>query len=106
MKFIYDDGGRASAGYRGDAGDCVTGAIAIATATDKPYQEVYDALNALGTKERTGKRKRGTSSARTGVHKLPPENILNLLAGRLRPPWLSAAAAKFTSVRTNYQATA
>lgn len=65
MKFHYDDGGRAEAGYRGKTGDCVTRAIAIATG--KPYQEVYDDLNALGRRERTGKRKRPSSSARTGV---------------------------------------
>lgn len=40
--FIYNDGGRASAGYKGEAGDCVVRAIAIATET--PYQEVYDDL--------------------------------------------------------------
>jgi len=42
MKFIYNDGGRAAAGYKGSAGDCVTRAIAIATG--KPYQEVYEQL--------------------------------------------------------------
>jgi hypothetical protein len=42
---------------------------AIAIATGKPYQEVYDAPNALGSRERVGKRKRNKSSARTGVYK-------------------------------------
>lgn len=42
MSFQYDDGGRAVAGYKGRAGDCVTRAIAIATG--KPYPEVYEAL--------------------------------------------------------------
>ena len=45
MDWHYSDGGRATAGYKGDAGDCVTRAIAIAT--EIPYQEVYDGLNAL-----------------------------------------------------------
>lgn len=40
--FIEDDGGRADAGFRGDAGDCVTRAIAIATGL--PYRVVYDDL--------------------------------------------------------------
>lgn len=40
--FQYNDGGRADAGYKGDANDCVTRAISIATNT--PYQEVYDIL--------------------------------------------------------------
>jgi hypothetical protein len=42
MKFVYNDGGRAAAGYKGNAGDCACRAIAIATG--KPYQEVYNAL--------------------------------------------------------------
>lgn len=42
MKFVYNDGGRAAAGYKGNAGDCVVRSIAIATG--KPYQEVYDEL--------------------------------------------------------------
>lgn len=67
MKFIFNDGGRVAAGYKGTTGDCVCRAIAIAT--EKSYQEVYDALNALGKTERTSKRKRGKSSARVGVYK-------------------------------------
>lgn len=50
--FVENDGGRADAGYRGDAGDCVVRAIAIAEA--RPYREVYDevhaALHASGKK--------------------------------------------------------
>lgn len=67
MKFIANDGGRAAAGFKGKAGDCAVRAIAIATG--RPYQEVYDAINMLGATERTGRRKRGTSNARTGVYK-------------------------------------
>jgi hypothetical protein len=40
--FVVDDGGRAAAGYRGEAGDCAARAIAIATGLS--YREVYDAL--------------------------------------------------------------
>jgi len=40
--FIYNDGGRKAAGFKGKTGDCVTRAIAIAT--KKPYREVYDAM--------------------------------------------------------------
>ena len=43
MRWIYDDGGRAAAGFVGDAGDCVTRAIAIATGMD--YRAVYDDLS-------------------------------------------------------------
>ena len=75
--WIYDDGGRAAAGFRGQTGDCVTRAIAIATGL--PYREVYDAINATATGERTGKRKRGKSSARTGVYKQTKRRYLEAL---------------------------
>jgi hypothetical protein len=63
MDFVYNDGGRAAAGYKGRAGDCVVRAIAIAA--QKPYREVYDAVNALAVGERA-RRGRG-SSTRSGV---------------------------------------
>jgi hypothetical protein len=63
MEFVYSDGGRELAGLKGNAGDCVTRAIAIAT--QKPYQEVYDAINGLSKVERPTKGKK--SSSRTGV---------------------------------------
>ena len=74
MKFIYDDGGRADAGFKGSTGDCVVRAIAIATSHD--YQTVYDAINYLASSERKGKRKRGISSARTGVYRRTYEKYL------------------------------
>jgi hypothetical protein len=67
MRFVKDDGGREAAGFKGKTGDCVTRAITIATG--RPYREVYDAINELASGERRGRRKRGTSSARTGVYK-------------------------------------
>lgn len=67
MKFKYNDGGREAAGFKGHPGDCVCRAIAIAT--EKPYREVYDALNLLAKNERRGKRKKGISSARNGVYR-------------------------------------
>ena len=67
MEWVFDDGGRAEAGFKGTTGDCVCRAIAIAT--QKPYKEVYDLINEYGKKERTSKRKRGKSSARNGVYK-------------------------------------
>lgn len=73
MRWIRDDGGRADAGFKGTANDCVCRAIAIATG--KPYREVYDELNWLGKSERTGLKRTGNkwngrrSSARTGVYK-------------------------------------
>jgi len=66
MEYCYSDGGRSDAGYRGEAGDCATRSVAIATG--KPYKEVYDGINRLAKREGTAKRKRGKSSARTGVY--------------------------------------
>jgi hypothetical protein len=42
MRHVFDDGGRAEAGFRGSTGDCVTRSIAIATGLG--YREVYDEL--------------------------------------------------------------
>jgi hypothetical protein len=40
--FVYDDGGRREAGYKGEARDCVVRAIAIASGL--PYRRVYTDL--------------------------------------------------------------
>lgn len=40
--WVYDDGGRAAAGFKGKTGDC--GVRAVAIATGQNYQTVYDAL--------------------------------------------------------------
>ncbi len=54
MEFLWDDGGRAASGFVGQAGDCVTRAISIATGL--AYRDIYDVLG-----ERVSK------SARDGV---------------------------------------
>jgi hypothetical protein len=77
MQWVKDDGGRVAAGYRGTAGDCVVRAVAIATGL--PYQTVYDMANELGRGERISKRKRGRSSARTGVHKVTIRRMMQSL---------------------------
>lgn len=41
-KYIFNDGGRAKAGFKGKTGDCVTRAIAIASG--KPYKEIYNVM--------------------------------------------------------------
>lgn len=79
MPFIFNDGGRNSAGYTGFAGDCAVRALAIAT--QKPYQEVYDLINSFARRERTGKRKRGVSSARNGVYKQTFHKVACKLGG-------------------------
>jgi hypothetical protein len=66
---VYNDGGRADAGFEGKAGDCVARAVAIATG--KPYAEVYEALAHINSRERitrrTGKTA-GKRSARGGIY--------------------------------------
>lgn len=73
MPVVITDGGRRAAGYRGDTGDCVTRAIAIATAFS--YAEAYAIVNATAQLERprNGRRR---SSARTGVHKRTTRRVM------------------------------
>jgi hypothetical protein len=69
MKIVINDGGREAAGFKGGAGDCVCRAIAIATG--RPYQEVYDRLAEGNATQRKGKRRRRNSRAegtRTAAH--------------------------------------
>lgn len=74
MKWHRNDGGREAAGYRGEANDCVTRAIAIAT--ERPYQEIYDRINELAKHERPrGQKKR--SNARTGAHRVTYQRLLD-----------------------------
>lgn len=86
MKFVYDDGGRAKAGYQGSAGDCVVRSIAIATGL--PYQKVYDDLNELckpHNDKRKKKGKKGMSSAREGVARPIYEKYLLNLGWKWQP---------------------
>lgn len=77
MRYVFNDGGRAAAGFKGLTGDCVCRSIAIATGM--PYTEVYADLNLLATKERRTKRQRGKSSARSGVRKSTSRRYLTQL---------------------------
>lgn len=60
--YMYNDGGRAVAGYKGQAGDCVARAIAIASG--RPYAEIYARLAEGTGLQRMGKN--GKRSASTG----------------------------------------
>ena len=67
MNFEFNDGSRAAAGYKGNAGDCVCRAIAIAA--DLPYQEVYDRLAEGNASQRKSKRTvKQARSARNGIY--------------------------------------
>lgn len=88
--YVYNDGGRAEAGFKGTTGDCVTRSIAIAT--EKPYQEVYDALHQLAKQYAKEKRDRvaksilkSGASPRNGVHR----EIYQLYMESLGWEWVS-----------------
>lgn len=81
IKWVFNDGGRAAAGYKGTTGDCVTRAIAIAT--ELPYQEVYNAINLVAAKERPQRGRR--SNARTGVFKPTARAFIKSLGWRWVP---------------------
>lgn len=83
MQWIYDDGGRAAAGFHGTARDCVCRAIAIATG--QPYQEVYSELNRRGKTEPIGRRKQGKSNARSGIYTYTERNYLASLGWKWMP---------------------
>lgn len=79
---IYHDGGRAEAGFKGTADDCVVRAIAIVA--ELPYRDVYDGINEAARHERPkalGKR----SSARTGVYRRTYDRYLKSLGFEWTP---------------------
>lgn len=68
LHWVENDGGRAALNFKGHVGDCVCRAIAIAS--ERPYLEIYRALNAGAKRERPTRRRRSArmrSSAREGV---------------------------------------
>jgi hypothetical protein len=87
MRWQFDDGGRKAAGFKGDAGDCVCRAVAIATG--RPYREVYDRINGLAAAERPRTRRSGRrvtrSRARDGVGKATTRALLASYGWRWTP---------------------
>ena len=75
MQHQYDDGGRAAAGFKGDARDCAVRAIAIATGQD--YRAVYDEINRIGKKH--------GSRSRTGVFRETVDEYLRGLGWTWTP---------------------
>jgi hypothetical protein len=68
MNFIYNDGGRTAAGFKGSTGDCVARAVAIASGRD--YATVCNELAAGNAAQRRSKRspeKRGRTG-RDGIN--------------------------------------
>jgi hypothetical protein len=65
LDYTYDDGGRKVAGFKGNAGDCVARAVAIAAQLD--YTTVYNRLSLGQATIRRTKRASRSRSARSGV---------------------------------------
>jgi len=64
MDWVYNDGGRKKAGFKGKTEDCVTRAVAIIT--KRNYLEVYNELTKYMFSGRFNKIKKG-KTARTGI---------------------------------------
>ena len=79
-----DDGGRAVAGYKGYAGDCVIRSIAIVTKL--PYQQIYNDLFKANKEFRTNSKtklarslKQKNDTPRTGTHRVVLKKYLKKL---------------------------
>jgi hypothetical protein len=86
--FKFNDGGRASAGFKGTTGDCVVRAIAIATKQE--YKLVYDELTERIKSFATSSRSRAAKSIKThspskGVHREVYEKYLSELGWKFVP---------------------
>ena len=77
LNFKYNDGGRALAGFKGDASDCVARAVAIAC--EFPYAETYKMLADIN------KTTSGTCSARDGIQ--TKSNAFKLFMVKLGWKW-------------------
>ena len=90
LKFEVNDGGRAAAGYKGQAGDCVVRSIAIVTGL--PYQKVYDDLFKANEEFRNTSRtklakslKQKNDSPRSGTHRIVLKKYLAQLNFKWTP---------------------
>lgn len=67
MKFVYNDGGRSQAGFKGHTGDCVCRAVAIASGL--AYADVYAALaEGTGSQRKSKRTEKRAASARNGIN--------------------------------------
>jgi hypothetical protein len=65
MNFIFNDGGREKAGYKGKTGDCVVRAICIAA--NLPYDQVYKDLAEINLKTKTRHKHAGKETLKFGT---------------------------------------
>ena len=92
MEFVFNDGGRKDAGFKGTTGDCAVRSIAIVTG--KLYQDVYDVVNRYGLKERKTKRQPKNSNARTGVYMKTMREMLDDLGFKWTPTMFIGSGCK------------
>jgi hypothetical protein len=98
--FQYNDGGRAAAGFKGEAGDCVVRAIAIAT--QMPYREIYALVNHVAKESPKHRliRSRGKtrymprSNARKGVLKADIRKVMARIGWTWVPTMLIGSGCK------------
>ena len=90
LELKINDGGRAAAGFKGQAGDCVVRSIAIATGS--PYQKVYDDLFKANQEFRNTSRtklarslKQRNDSPRSGTHRVVLKKYLEKLGWKWIP---------------------
>ena len=90
LDFKINDGGRAAAGFKGQAGDCVVRSIAIATGMS--YQKVYDDLFKANQEFRNTSKtklarslKKKNDSPRTGTHRVVLKKYLEKLGWKWIP---------------------
>ena len=90
LELEINDGGRAAAGYKGKAGDCVVRSIAIVTKL--PYQKIYDDLYKANEEFRTTSRtrlarslKQKNDSPRSGTHRVVVKKYLEKLGWQWTP---------------------
>ena len=90
LELKIDDGGRAAAGYKGKAGDCVVRSIAIATnlSYQKIYNDLYEANEDFRVNSRTKlarSLKQKNDSPRTGTHRVVLKKYLKKLGWKWTP---------------------
>jgi len=64
MEYVYNDGGRVEAGFKGKSGDCVVRAIAIAA--ELPYMRVYKDLRKINSDFANGRSRTAKKIQTTG----------------------------------------
>lgn len=92
MDYIFNDGGRKEAGFKGTTNDCVVRAIAIAT--KESYLNVYNSINNLAISERITKKKKKKSNARKGVYRQTYQKYLEMLGWKWTPTMLIGQGCK------------